>query len=104
MLVSALQQQESGIILFPLPREPPYPPPPCYVITELQVGLPVLHSNFPLTISHLTVCVCQCYFLNSSYLGGRVQALLLGCTCGLWGRLEVFFTDTYKGSQEYQIF
>lgn len=104
MLVSAPQQQESGLILcFPSPESlPPRPHPTCYVVTELQVALPVLHSNshyFTPDSVRMSTLLSQLILL-----GGRVQALLLGCTCGLWGRLEVFFMDTYKGSQEYQIF
>ena len=60
--------------IYPLSREHPSPPPvpPLWVITKLWAGLLLLYSNFPLAIyfirdSVLTLYICQCYFLNSSY-------------------------------------
>ena len=54
-----------------LPPSPPSPPliPSLQMITELQTGLPVLHSNFSPAI-HLTpdcVYIYWCYFLHSSH-------------------------------------
>ena len=54
VLVSAIQQLESIIIyIYPLPLEPPSNlsrTPPNLVITEHQVGLPMIYSSFPLVI------------------------------------------------------
>ena len=72
MLVSAVQQHESVIILLiyipsllSLSLLPPIPP--LEVIIEGQTGLPVLLSKFPLTILHIIVYLCQCYFLSLSH-------------------------------------
>ena len=51
-----------------LPSSPSIPP--LWIITGCPAGLPVLYSNFPLTISvllHMIVYICQHDFLNSSH-------------------------------------
>ena len=37
-------------------------------VTEWQGGLPVLFSNFPLSILHMIVYICQGHFLSLSHL------------------------------------
>ena len=63
-----LKQRSSSIYQYFLPLQPPSPP----HITPLghhrhQVGLPVLFSKFPLSILHMIVYICQCYFLSWSH-------------------------------------
>ena len=41
--------------------QPPHPTPSIEVFTEHRAEFPGLSSSFPLTISHLVVCICQCY-------------------------------------------
>ena len=43
---------------------PPSPNPPVYSTTENQVELPVLYRQFPLSILHMVVCICQCYWTS----------------------------------------
>ena len=43
---------------------PPAPPSHPFRSSECQVGLPVSYSSSPLAISHMVVCLCQCYFHN----------------------------------------
>ena len=42
------------------PTPPPHPSPLDHHRAQ-RWKLPLLHSSFPLTISHLVVCICQCY-------------------------------------------
>ena len=72
----------------------PSPTPPLWVITELQAGLPVLHSAFPLAmfytalhIRHATFSVCPTLssllhlqvcslYLNRHYLKTQVKSVI----------------------------
>ena len=66
VLVSAIQQHKSAMIIHPYPPSIPCPIPSRQVITEHQTGLPVLLSNFSPAI-HLTQYLCWYYFLHLSH-------------------------------------
>ena len=60
-----------------------HPIPPLWVIAEHQVELPVLYSNFLLSVLQMVMCVFQCYTLNSSH---PLFPLLCPQVCSLkWG-------------------
>lgn len=85
--------------LFPLPREPPSPLPPHLLgHRRAQVGLPVFHSNFPLTIFTLDSVRMSMPLSQLILPGGGVEALL-GCKCGLWGDRSVLY-ETYKEARD----
>ena len=68
LLVSTIPQHESVIIMHIfLPFWASFPSSHPTPLGYHQAGLPVLFSNFPRSVLHMLVCVCQCSFFISSY-------------------------------------
>ena len=87
VLVSAMHQCKSAIVTHASPPSNPQ------VITECQTGLPCYTAtSHQLSILHLIVCICWCYFLHSSH---SLPPRLCPQVCSLPLYLHSFPTDRF---------